>query len=385
MSHRVLDLAPGERLPVVSVGAGGMGRAWLEVLEASPDAELVGLVDLDLDAARRAAADLGRPDLPLGRDAVELARATGARAVVDVTVPAAHHPVTTAALAAGLPVLGEKPAAATLAQALSLVAAAEVTGELFMVSQSRRWNPQVSLLRDAVALLGGAGTLTTEFFRAPRFGGFREEMEHPLLVDMAIHAFDTARHVLGDEPAAVWCTTSNPPWSWYRGDASAAAVVITGGGARYSYTGSWCAPGEETSWNGRWTASCAHGSVRWDGDDEPVVAVAEDAPAEVRAGVDALLAGPRSPFDGIAGALAVFCAALRTGGSPSGEVHENAMSLAVVEAAVASAGSGQVVDLDELLEGARAEAVAAERDERVRERLRAWPGVRAALAAPAPA
>ena len=44
-----------------------------------------------------------------GTDAVDVARRNGARAVVDVTVPGAHHPVTTAALFAGLPVLGEKP------------------------------------------------------------------------------------------------------------------------------------------------------------------------------------------------------------------------------------------------------------------------------------
>ena len=378
MSHRRLDLG-GERLPVVSVGAGGMGRAWLGVLEASAEVELVGVVDLDEGAARSAATALGRPELPVGPDAVALARSTGALAVVDVTVPAAHHPVTTAALRAGLPVLGEKPVAATLPQALSLAAAAEVTGELFMVSQSRRWNPQVDLLRRLTARLGGVGTLTTEFFRAPRFGGFREEMAHPLLVDMAIHAFDTARLVLGDEPVDAWCTTHDPPWSWYAGDASATAVFTTAAGARYTYTGSWCAPGDETSWNGSWRASGRLGTARWDGEAEPVVALGDEATAEHHEGVGAALAAPRSPHDGIAGALSVFVQALRTGETPSGEVHENVMSLAMVDAAVESAGSGRVVQLDDLLEHAREGAVAAEQDGAVREVLAGWTTVRDAL------
>lgn len=188
-----IESSPQQPLTVVAVGAGAMGRAWLRTVVDSPDTELVGIVDLDLDAARRAAADLGRPHLPVGQDAVDLAARTGAQAVIDVTVPTAHHPVTTAALFAGLPVLGEKPVADTLPRALSLAAAAQVTGQLFMVSQSRRWNPQLAALRGMTEDLGAIGALTTEFFKAPHFGGFREDMANPLLVDMAIHAFDSAR------------------------------------------------------------------------------------------------------------------------------------------------------------------------------------------------
>jgi predicted dehydrogenase len=133
----------------------------------------------------------------------------GAQALVNVTIPEAHHPVTTSALFAGLPVLGEKPAAEDVSRALSLAAAAEVTGELFMVSQSRRWNPQLSTLRSMTAHLGAVGTVTTEFFRAPHFGGFRDQMAHPLLVDMAIHAFDSARFLLDAEPLSTHCQTYN--------------------------------------------------------------------------------------------------------------------------------------------------------------------------------
>ena len=370
MSFRTIPGAPGERLRVVVVGAGLMGRAWLGTVAASEEVELVGIVDLDLVAARAAAEAFGRPDLPVGPEAVALAKETGAEAVIDVTVPKAHHPVTTAALFAGLPVLGEKPVAEDVAQALSLAAAAEVTGELFMVSQSRRWNPQLSSLQAMTRQLGAVGTVATEFFRGPHFGGFRDEMDHPLLVDMAIHAFDSARFLLDAEPVAAYCQAYNPSWSWYAGDAAATAIFEMTNGARYVFNGSWCAPGAETSWNGAWRVSGERGTALWSGDDEPVL---DTESGEV-------LPEPE-PWSGIGGALQVFVRALRTGELPSGEVHENVMSLAMVEAAVESARSGQRTQLDDILERAHAKAVRDEQREDVRAVLMGWSSLRDALTA----
>ena len=362
-------------LRVVLVGAGGMGRAWLRTILDDGEVELAGVVDLDLGAAASAVADAGVPDVPLGRDAVELARATGAQALVNVTVPRAHHPVTTAALFAGLPVLGEKPVAEDVAQALSLVAAAEVTGELFVVSQSRRYNAHLFAFREQARVVGDPGVLTTEFFKAPRFGGFREEMAHPLLLDMAIHPFDTARFLLGAEPVSVYCEEFNPSWSWYSGDAAATAVFEMTGGVRYVYTGSWCSPGQETSWNGSWRLSGSAGTARWDGDSAPVLETSSGAAPAASA----------DPGREIAGSLRAFTRALRGGAAPMGEVHENVLSLAMVEAAVASAASGARVLVDDVLERAHERALADERREDVRAVLASWTSVREALAAGAPA
>lgn len=348
-------------LRVVVVGAGSMGRAWLRTVADSPEVELAGVVDLDLDAARAAA-----PGAPVGTDLVELAQRTGAQAVIDVAVPVAHHPITTAALFAGLPVLGEKPVADTVAAAMSLAAAAEVTGRLFMVSQSRRWNPQLFALRAGAAELGAVGTLTTQFFRAPHFGGFREEMAHPLLVDMAIHAFDTARFLVG-EPVAAYCESYNPPWSWFAGDAAATAVFEMAGGARFTYDGSWCSPGVETSWNGEWRVAAEKGTATWDGDSPPRVD-------------GELLDVPPGP-SGIEAALAAFVEAVRTGEVPMGEVHENLMSLAMVEAATRSAASGDRVLVDDVLAEAHAEALRVEERADVRAALALWRSPREALVA----
>ena len=368
MSFRTIPASAENPLRVVLVGAGGMGRVWLATVIASPDVELVGIADLNLGAARAAATDAGRPDLPVGSDGVALAQETSAQALINVTIPEAHHPVTTSALFAGLPVLGEKPAAEDVSHALSLAAAVEVTGELFMVSQSRRWNPQLSTLRSMTARLGAVGTVTTEFFRAPHFGGFRDQMAHPLLVDMAIHAFDSARFLLDAEPLSTHCQTYNPAWSWYAGDANAIAVFGMEGGTRYVFNGSWCSPGAETSWNGTWRVSAERGTALWNGDDEPVL----DADVDIHA-LDP------SPYSGIAGSLQVFLEALRTGQRPSGEIHENVMSLAMVEAAVQSAATDRTARLDDVLEQAHGHAVREEARPDVRRALASWTSVREAL------
>lgn len=343
-------------LRLVLVGAGSMGHAWMRAIAGSDEATLVGIVDIDADAAAAA----GSPGVVAGTDMVTVARESGADAIVDVTVPAAHHPVTTAALFAGLPVLGEKPAADTVAQTLSLAAASELTDKLFMVSQSRRYNPHLATFHAQARKLGSVGVLTTEFFRAPRFGGFRDKMAHPLLLDMSIHPFDTARYLLEAEPESVYCEEFNPSWSWFDGNASATAIFRMTTGARYVYTGSWCAPGEETSWNGSWRLSASGGSATWNGDDFPLSSPAVESDAA------------DDPGDGIAGALHEFVSALRIGSVPMGEVHDNLLSLTMVEAAVQSSLAGAPVRIDDILGQALADAVRDESRPEVAEILRSW-------------
>lgn len=364
---------PGQALRVIQVGAGGMGQAWLRNDAANPDVELVGIVDLNLDAARAGAGVYGDESMAVHTDLGALIDEVQPDAILDITVPVAHHPVTTDSLFRGLPVLGEKPAANTLAEALSLAAAAEVTGELFMVSQSRRYNDQLVALKQRAGLLGDLGSVTTEFAKAPHFGGFREEMDNVLLLDMAIHPFDSVRYLLDRDPVAVYCESYNPSWSWYRGDAAASAIFEFEGGVRYTYAGSWCAPGAETSWNGSWRVSGAAGSALWNGDEAPTSDVPGADPAEL------------SPLPSvgveIAGSLSAFVLALRSGETPDGEVHGNVMSLAMVEAAIESKDTGSRIAIDDVLERAYAAAVTAERRDDVRARLESWTSVRGALQA----
>ncbi|MBC7762017.1 MAG: gfo/Idh/MocA family oxidoreductase, partial [Candidatus Saccharibacteria bacterium] len=155
-------------------------------------------------------------------------------------------------------------------------------------------------------------------------------MASPRLLDMSIHALDTARDLLDADPMSVFCDSFAPAWSWYAGDTAASAIFEFAGGLRYTYVGSWCSPGLKTSWNCAWRVSGSAGTARWDRESVPTV---DPAPSSTPSAVQA---GPET----IAASLAEFIDSLRTGRMPSGEVHSNILSLAMVEAAVESARSG---------------------------------------------
>jgi predicted dehydrogenase len=361
-----------ERLPVVVVGAGAMGSEWLKMLSASSIAAPVGVVDLDLDLAARTTATLGLDDVVIGSSVAEVARLSGARAVVNVTVPQAHGVVNEEAMRAGLPMLCEKPLAPTVAEALRQVAIADITGELLMVSQSRRYFPHLTVFREAVSQLGPLAAVRADFFHEDHEPGFRERMAHPLLVDMSVHHFDQLRHVTGDEPVAVRCTSWNPPWSWFDGDAAATAEFQLASGARFAYAGSRCTPGLQTSFNSEWRVYGERGAASWDGEET----VGLDA--------EGTLSEPQDTPVGIAGSLAEFATALRTGTTPMNEVRSNVLSLAMVEGAIRSRDlGGERVVLADLIEQSLAQAIAAERSDDVADLLRSWTSAADGITTPA--
>jgi predicted dehydrogenase len=334
------------------VGAGNMGRNWARTLMASEGTTLAGWVDLRGDVLTGAAADLGIAGVALETDLGRALETVRPDFLVDVTVPAAHHAVTLRALAAGVPVLGEKPMADSMEHAQEMVAAAEHAGLLYMVSQNRRYNSALAAYRRLIAeQTGPLGILNSDFSIGARERGHRLEIDSPLLLDMAIHAFDTARYLSGADPVAVYCEEFNPPWSWYRGSASATAIFEMTGGLRYTYRGSWCSEGHHTDWDCEWRASGPHGSAVWMGGDAVPV-----ADIVIRRGGFLPETGARPgeivPIErGIAGSLQDFLHALDTGTTPMGECHDNIKSLAMVFGAIASATSRERVSC-RLWEGA---------------------------------
>jgi predicted dehydrogenase len=326
------------------VGAGGMGRAWAKNLSEYDQVQTAGWVDIRPDAAAQAASELGLDIGYTGADFEKALAEVRPDFVVDVTIPEAHHDVTIMALAHGIPVIGEKPMADTLARAQAMVAASEKCSKLYMVSQSRRYDARIHAYRSLIEQqVGPPGMLKSDFYIGAHFGGFRDEMAHVLLLDMAIHTLDAARYLSGADPVAVYCEEFNPPWSWYQGAACATALFEMTGGLRYTYAGSWCAEGRHTSWEAEWRAVGPKGSATWDG---RTPAIADTIVAQ--GGFHAEFASHHAQEEqgvaaGIAGSIRDFVNALRTGATPMGECHDNIKSLAMVFAAIESAETGRRV------------------------------------------
>jgi predicted dehydrogenase len=333
------------------VGAGSMGRAWARNLQACEETMLAGWVDIRSGLAEQAAAELGEEDLYCSSNLRQAITAVTPDFVVDVSSPQAHYGVTLLALSEGLPVLGEKPMSDSIAHAREMVTAAERAGKLFMVSQSRRYNRNLTAARDLIRKhIGPPAILNADFYRGSYYGGFREEMSSPLLLDMAIHHFDAARYLTDTDPRTVYCMEYNPPWSWFRGNASTTAIFEMTGGLHFTYRGSWCSYGHRTSWDGEWRAVGIRGTVIWDGHSAPVSdVVTEEGEVDLEEGGYArtkvqTLEPPAMP-ESIAGSLSDFLHALETGATPMGECHDNLKSLAMVFGAIESSRTGRRVGI----------------------------------------
>lgn len=328
------------------VGAGGMGKSWGRNLKSHEDCKTVGWVDIRPEAAAAAAEEMEFSGIYTGDDLSKALAETKPDFVVDVTIPEAHRDVTLQALAAGVPVLGEKPMAHSMEAAREMVAASEKAGKLYMVSQSRRYDPRIAAYRRLIETeIGAPGILNSDFYLGPHFGGFRDAMDHVLLLDMAIHTLDAARYLSGADPVAVYCEEFNPSWSWYKGDACATALFEMSGGLRYTYRGSWCAEGRMTSWEADWRAVGPHGTAAWNGYDE-IKAERVTETKEFFSKTAAQEAKVEPAPSGIAGSLRDFLNALQTGATPMGECHDNIKSLAMVFAAIESAALKQRVNVE---------------------------------------
>ncbi len=248
-------------MKVIQVGIGGMGNAWLHAVRKSDAVDFAGFVEISEDIVGRQAKAYGLDRARIFPSLPQALKKVDADAVINVTPPQFHREICVAALEAGLPVLTEKPLAGTLEDARAIAAAAESSGVLCSVAQNYRYRPLSQTVKSTLESgeLGALGAVQVEYYRGPHFGGFREEMPHPLIIDMSIHHFDMMRLFLGSDAATISARSWNPPWSWFDGDACAAAQIAFANGVEVSYTGSWCSQALETSWNANWRFECERG------------------------------------------------------------------------------------------------------------------------------
>jgi predicted dehydrogenase len=337
---------------VVIVGCGSMANVWVEYVCKREDAEIVALVDIKQEFAQ-AMAERHNLSCETYTDLQQAISESDANLVFDITIPASHFQVGTTALQLGCSVFGEKPMAATMAEAREIVRIMEQTGGSLAVMQNRRFDPNIRALRELIGsgTIGRPGYISADFFIGAHFGGFRDTMDSPLILDMAIHTFDQARLITGADPISVYCHEFNPPGSWYAGNAAAICIYEMSDGSVFCYRGSWCAEGAATSWESTWRVTGEHGTAIWDGKGAPyaeVVAADQEGKfirdyARVEADVNA--EGNSGHF----GCLDEMFASLEEGRRAETDCRDNIKSMAMVLGALESAKTGKKVDLKSYL------------------------------------
>jgi len=332
------------------VGCGSISGVWLDAAQTMSDLKIVGLVDLDEARAVRRAGEYGLHDALISTDLEAALEITRPDLVFDCTVPEAHHPVRLTALTHGCHVLGEKPLADSLVHAEEIVTAAQHADRQCAVTQNYRYRPGIRRLQHFLTsgALGRITTVHSDFFIGAHFGGFRDQLEHVLLLDMAIHTCDAARMLTGADPQRVLCHEWNPPGSWYDHDASAVAIFEMTGDIVATYRGSWCAEGLNTTWNSRWRIIGERGSVIWDGEEDFAVEVVTEtggffSKTETR---DLPETVDPAKTDGHTSILQEFLDCVRTGATPETACADNLKSLAMVFKAIESAERGTRVRIE---------------------------------------
>jgi len=138
-------------LGVAVVGTGNAGAEHLRAFAATAGAQVVGVVDPDVERAQRVVAGL---DLtcPVHADLAAALTDPAVQAVVIASPNDVHRDQTIAAVRAGRHVLLEKPAALTVEDLRAMAAEVERAGVLCQVDMILRWHPMIEAIvarRDA--------------------------------------------------------------------------------------------------------------------------------------------------------------------------------------------------------------------------------------------
>ena len=210
------------------VGAGGVAQRHARVLSALPEAQVMGVTDVQAAAAAALAEEYGAK---VFNDVQDLL-AAGPDAVYVCVPPFAHGPAERAVIESGLPLFVEKPIAIDLDTGVEISALIAERNLLTAVGHHWRYLPVVeeakALLADRpVRLVSGAW-----LDKVPPVAWWpRAEKSGGPVVEQAAHVLDLARHLAG-EVTEVWAAGSGIPPAVDGADvdgSTAVALRFTGG------------------------------------------------------------------------------------------------------------------------------------------------------------
>lgn len=216
---------------MIRFGIAGFGlhavRRLMPGFALAQDCKVVALSRRDPDKARENAATYGIPHVFASTE--ELSRCPEVDAVLVTTPNACHLPDVLAAVAAGKPVLCEKPMGLDADECRQMVEAARAAGVLLGVAQVFRFEESTARFRERVA----AGDIGRPIFARSEFSYMgtghgrtwlynRSISGGGPISDVGVHCIDALRYILQDEPQRVSTLGHSDEHS---GDVEAAAAL----------------------------------------------------------------------------------------------------------------------------------------------------------------
>ncbi|MEZ4662502.1 MAG: Gfo/Idh/MocA family oxidoreductase [Caldilineaceae bacterium] len=345
-------------LKLAVIGAGLIGQKHLELVAANAECQLVAIGD----AQPKAAALAANYGVPFYQDYRTMLAEEPLDGVIIATPTQLHAAVGMACAERGIPMLVEKPIAATLAEAGSLVTAAEACGVPVLVGHHRRHNPRVQQARAAIQS-GGLGQLVgvSVFFTLLKPADYFQVVWRtqpgggPILINL-IHDIDNLRFICG-EIESVFAMTSNATRAFAVED-SAAVTLRFANGALGSILLSDATP---APWSYELTSgenpvyphvpeNCYHFCGTQGSFGFPQMQFWHYEKPEQSGWLHPLATScaPIQTADPLVAQLAHFCRVIRGQEAPLVSARDATKSLAVVLAILESAQAGQPVQLDNI-------------------------------------
>ena len=345
---------------MVLVGTGGWGEWWcrdfLPPNVADGTVEVVAAVDLDPAALENAKKHLGLTDAQRYTD-VEMAFAQAEADCCAIVVPPRfHEQVVDCALRHGMHILSEKPIADTLEGAVRIADKVRLAGVKMGVTMSHRFDMDKTTLREELRS-GRNGRLdylccrySTDLRRAGCWG-FRHEMDHPLLLEGAVHHLDLLADMAGAPVETVYATTWNPPWSDFKNHAQGLVQMTCENGVRISYEGADTNAVGLHPWANEYIrAECEQATLILDHRQmERFVYNPEATWTHAREGEGTKLPMLAQPKWANAWLIEKFVGWLDGGPPMETRVEENIQAVAIVFAAIESSRTGLPVRVQDLL------------------------------------
>jgi len=189
------------------IGAGRIGRVHAEHLAYRvPDANLVAVSDIFVEAARKVAADFQIP--AAYQDHQRIMEDDSIDAVIICSSTDTHAQMIEEAAAAGKHIFCEKPIDHDLSKIDRVLAAVEQAGVKLQVGFNRRFDPSFQRAREIVAA-GEIGEphilrITSRDPGPPPIEYIK--VSGGIFLDMTIHDFDMARFLIGSEVEEIYAT-----------------------------------------------------------------------------------------------------------------------------------------------------------------------------------